>query len=105
MAAKWQADITVTAGNSTVVAIPAGAGKVRVALDYGGTGNGTAVESVYTLADAVADTDASQWVALGGGAISAATADTQSTSSGYEQAIKLSAATGDQRFVLVGEDC
>ena len=102
MAKKWQKDITVTLATSQVVEIPAAVGKVQVALDFSGTGSGTAVQSKYTYADAVADTDATQWIALST-AISSAVADTVGNTSEFASAVKLSAATADQRFVLTGE--
>jgi hypothetical protein len=102
MAQKWQAKITVTAGTDEIVEIPAGAGVVQVSLDFAGSGTGTAKQSKYTLADAKADTDATQWTDLSNSAIDGAVADTSGTTNQYTQAVKLSAATADQVFVLLG---
>lgn len=100
MARKWQKDITVAFGVPTIVEIPAGVGIVMCSHDFNTGGTATMSYSNYTTAEAIADSPAGQWVVS---SISASVADTSATVNSQAVAIKLEAATTDQRFILVGE--
>jgi hypothetical protein len=100
---KWQKSVTVPLGTSVVVELPSGVGSVQVSLDWSGSGTGSAKQSIYTSNDAVANTDATQWVDLAA-TFTTKGANFTSTTSAYSTAVLLTAATANQRFVLLGQN-
>jgi hypothetical protein len=98
---RWRVDVTpVNTEDPLIVEIPASVGTVRVIHVFTAGGSGT-VESTYdTYENALADTQYS-WDAV----ITAGVADIDTDVLGvHVQAVRLTSATTDQRFLLVGED-